>query len=217
LSTRLTTTAVSLIAAALTLTACSTQEAELPVSTPTAETQTEEPAEPTPAPEPTEEARGTRQNPLAPGEARLIGVASAFTVSGGTTTFDAWPQIQAENQFNDPPVEGRQFVLFPISVAVDWTAIEQQADENGTDIAAGINPYWVLSVKFVGNDGTSYGSGPDDYCGVVPGDWLNIQPVFDSTTVTGNVCVSVPADKIEGGTWAVTNSTNDAVFVSAIQ
>ncbi|MFS0699542.1 hypothetical protein AB6N24_06165 [Cellulomonas sp. 179-A 4D5 NHS] len=209
------TTVVTLAVAMLALTACSAAEDDaLPVSTPSVTQEAEPTSTPTPTPAPESE-RGSRANPLAPGEARLVGADSAFTVSGGVTTFDAWPAVQAENEFNEPPVEGRQFVMFPLTVAVDWPTIQKQADEGLAEIDAGINPMWSLTVKYVGSDGTSYGSGPDDYCGVVPDDWSSTQAVFDSATVAGNFCVSVPSAVAQGGTWVVTNVANDAVFIAA--
>jgi hypothetical protein len=211
-------TSVPIFAAAamLALAACSGGGTDaLPVSTPSA-SPTVEAAEPSETPTPEAEAeRGTRDNPLAPGEARLIAEDSAFTISGGATDFDAWPEVQAENEYNAAPVEGRTFVMFPLSISTDWPTVQAQSEAAGSDISGGINPYWVLSTKFVGNDGTSYDTGEDDYCGVVPNDWMSLGAIFDTTTVTGNVCVSVPTAVIPGGTWAVSNSNNAAVFIAA--
>lgn len=207
-------------AAALTLAGCAAEDDEpLPVTTRSVEA--EEPAaeapEPAAEPSPEPEERGTRANPLAPDEARLISAESAFTVSGGPTTFDAWAAIQAENEYNSPPVEGRQFLMMPLTITVDMPAIQTQFEEGITSVdpASGVNPFWALQVKFVGNDGTSYGAGEDDYCGVIPNDWMNMQSVFDTATLTGNVCVAVPSGLVEGGTWAVSNMVSDTLFIAA--
>ncbi len=73
-----------------------------------------------------------------------------------------------------------------------------------------------MTTVYVGNDGTSYGAGTDDSCGVIPNDLTDVGAIFDSVTITGNVCVAVPSDKVVGGGWAVTNSRNSAVFIAAV-
>ena len=185
-------------AAVLSLAACS-GDAQPSASTPDAAT-----AAPAPS-----------GDPIAPGETRLVAPNSAFTVSGGETDFDAWPEVQAENADNPAPADGRTFVMFPLSIGYDWPTIEAQAEAAETDISGGVDPTWVLSPTFVGSDGTSYGIGTDDDCGDVPDDWAELGPVFESTTVTGNVCVSVPSDVITGGAWVVSNSENAAVTITA--
>lgn len=129
---------------------------------------------------------GTRDNPYAAGTAIELG---DYTVTLGETTTDAWEQIQAENQFNDPPADGRQFVMVPVTAAY-----------NGDDTG------WAtmdLSIAFVGSGGNTFNFGSDDYCGVIP-DSLNDQgEMYAGGTVEGNVCVSVEADQIDGGAWRV--------------
>ncbi|MFC4614437.1 hypothetical protein GXP71_07995 [Cellulomonas sp. H30R-01] len=195
---------------------CSGGKGDLPV-TPAPTSQSPEPEEsPIETATPVvEAARGSRANPLTPGESRKISDESAFTVSGGATTFDAWPTVQAENQFNTPPADGRSYIMFPLSVAIDWPTIQKQAADDGSTTDGGFSAQYSLTVAFVGTDGISYGSNEADYCGVIPNDWMSVNPVFDSATVTGNVCVSAPTQVIPGGTWVVSNVVNDAVFVAA--
>ena len=76
-------------ALAASLTACTVPDEELPVSTPTPTPTSEAKAEGAKAePEAKEEAqRGSRENPLAPGEARKVGADSSFTVSASKTDY----------------------------------------------------------------------------------------------------------------------------------
>lgn len=138
------------------------------------------------ADEVSEAAAGTRQNPLDPGASFTVG---DWTVQIGETDPDAGEIVAAENQFNDPPAEGRQFVM--VEVDVTYTG-----DDSG-------HPWVDLSFAFYGADGNTFGTNSDDYCGVIPDDLMDIGEMFPGASASGNVCVSVPAEQIDGGAWIV--------------
>ncbi len=133
-----------------------------------------------------EDAAGTRPNPLAPGTTFAVG---DWTVELAPTNTDAEDVVRDENIFNDPPADGRQFVL--VEVTVTYTG-----DDSGT-------PWLDLSFDFYGSDGNTFGSGSDDYCGVIPDSLNDHGEMFPDASATGNVCVSVPADQIDGGAWII--------------
>jgi len=103
-------------------------------------------------------------------------------------TDNAWPWIQAHNQFNDPPLEGKRMVMVKIRV----THVKESPDE----------PLGVAESDFrmVGereqiyttfSDESSCGVVPDQLDGVLlPGDWMS-----------GNVCFQVP--ELEGNLFLI--------------
>jgi len=135
-------------------------------------------------------AAGTRKNPVPVGTAAQVG---DWTVTLAPTNVDATDIVKAENQFNDPPADGRQFVMVELSLTYD-------GDEDAQI------PWVSLSTKFVGSDGNTYGTGTDDYCGVIPGNLTDVGEMYAGATATGNVCVSVPTAAVDGGRWTVEES-----------
>lgn len=131
-------------------------------------------------------ATGTRENPAPAGSTATLG---NYDVSLGATTANANEMVAAENEFNAPPVEGRQFVLVPVNVTYT-------GDESGT-------PWVDLTIQFVGSGGNTYGTGTDDYCGVIPQQLMDLGEMYNGATGSGNHCASVPAGEVEGGTWVV--------------
>jgi hypothetical protein len=142
--------------------------------------------ESTPEAEDTGAAAGARENPLGAGIVFEVG---DWTVEFGETNLDADGVVADENEFNEPPVDGRRFVM--VGVAVSYV---------GQDSG---QPWVDLGIEFYGSGGNTFGTGEDDYCGVVPDDLLEIGEMFPDASASGNVCVSVPADQIEGGAWLV--------------
>ncbi|HZK04693.1 MAG TPA: hypothetical protein VFC82_02470 [Actinomycetaceae bacterium] len=129
---------------------------------------------------------GTREAPFSPGSTASIG---DYEVSLGSAILNANEMVAQENQFNDPPAEGRQFVLVPVTATYT-------GDESGTA--------WVdLSIQFVGAGGNTFGDGMDDHCGVIPNSLTDQGEMYGGATVEGNACVSVPSDQVEGGTWVL--------------
>lgn len=199
---------IILIATGLALTGCQVEdpdgEGAQIVDRTTAEPEASEPAvdesspsdEPSPTPE--EAAPGTRTNPLPLNTTARIG---DWEVTILSVTKDANEQVMAENQFNDPPAEGRQFVM----AEVEATYV---GEDSGT--------FWVdMSDKYYGASGNTFGSSMEDSCGVIPNGMSDQGETFPDGTVTGNLCWSVPTDQIDGGAIIVEASfsmDSDRVF-----
>lgn len=130
-----------------------------------------------------ESALGTRDNPLPLGTRIQMG---DWTLTVTEVTLDATEQVLAENQFNDPPVDGRQFVVF----SVDAT---YEGDDSGT---AWLDFDWAI----VGSAGNTFATGRDDYCGVIPGSLNDTGETFPGGSVSGDVCFSVDSDQVDGAT-----------------
>lgn len=132
---------------------------------------------------------GTRENPLELGTTIEMG---DWTVTVTDVTLDATDTVLAENQFNESPVDGRQFVMFNVDATYE-------GDDSGTA--------WVdLSWAVVGADGNTFGTSTDDYCGVIPDSLQDTGETFPGGEVSGNVCVSVESDQIDGATIRVDDS-----------
>jgi hypothetical protein len=143
---------------------------------------------------------GTRDNPYALGSQFELG---DWAVTVDAVDLDAWPEIQAENQFNAPPAAGRQFVMFHVTTTYA-----------GTDTAnAGFDLNWAV----VGSLGNTFGGSMDDYCGVIPEDLDNAGELFAGATAEGNVCVSVDAAQIDGATIQVEQFLADDSAYVALQ
>lgn len=162
-------------------------------TTPSPEATTPEPVETTPA-----EVDGSRANPLQPGDSRKLSSESMWTISGGPTeVYDT-------------------YAILPLTLNPDWDSFTRQAEAQGMDPDAGIDPFFSLTVEFVTANGRSYNT-MDDYSVTVPNDWFSIGTIYPpAEAVTGNVAVSVPRAEVEGGVWAVGNMQNDKVFIAAV-
>ena len=88
---------------------------------------------------------GSRENPLSIGETVKD---HDWDVKLGAPR-EAWAEIAAENQFNDPPKAGMEYWVVPITATYT-------GDDTG-------NTAFNISVKFVGSDNRTY----DDRCGVI--------------------------------------------------
>ena len=98
--------------------------------------------------------------------------------------WDAWPEIQAENQFNDPPSEGHRFVMWTMNVENVRGSMDESewAREGDFEMVGSRN---VLYYPFR----------EESSCGVIP-DELDAHLYRDGQT-TGNVCLSVPIDETD--------------------
>jgi hypothetical protein len=95
---------------------------------------------------------------------------------------DATDQVLVENQFNEPPSEGNQFVV-----------VEIEATYVGTD-----SSMFTLdtTIGAVGNAAVGYGS--EDTCGVIPNELDDFSEVFPGGVISGNVCWEVPTSDVGG-------------------
>lgn len=147
-----------------------------------------------------DDAVGTRGNPVEPGVAFTVG---EWVVEFGDVTRDAGDIVAEENQFNDPPADGRQFVMTEVTVTYD-------GDDSGM-------PWVDLSFQFYGSEGNTFSTGSDDRCGVIPDSLSDEGEMFPGATASGNVCLSVPSDQLDGGAWIVEDTFTldaDRVFVA---
>ena len=131
-----------------------------------------------PAPAPTHDGT-TRSKAFPYGEEFEAGILNMQITVVDT---DAWPEIQAENQFNDPPAEGYRFMM--------WT-LEVENARGSTD-----EYEWVSDISFglVGSENVLYYPfSEDNRCGVIP-DGLG-ERLYLGGTGTGNICLSVPVDE----------------------
>lgn len=128
-------------------------------------------------------APGTRDNPLPVGTRIAMG---DWTLAVTGVTLDAAEQVAAENQFNDPPADGRQFVMFSVEATYE-------GQDSGT---AWLDFSWAV----VGAGGNTFGTSMDDYCGVIPDSLDDTSETFPGGSVSGNVCVSVEAAQVDGAT-----------------
>lgn len=126
-----------------------------------------------------EAALGTRQNPVPWGT--NVNVGPNWQVQVNDITPDAWSIIQAENMFNDPPAEGKQYVMARFKVSY-------VGKESGT-------PWVDLRLRYLGNDGNTYSGS----CGVTPEELSDIGEQFPGASAEGNECWVVPASAVKGG------------------
>jgi hypothetical protein len=146
-------------------------------------------------------APGSRENPLA---INTPFQSASWRFNIGRADFDAWPEIAAENMFNDPPPAGWSYVTVPVTYTYLGSGTGQ--------------PFWDTNLEFVGNDGLVYDEGVNGiYCGVVPNQTSDMPDMFAGATATGNECVPVPTHAIAGGVWRATGETlqTNWVYVTA--
>ncbi|GGK65299.1 hypothetical protein [Nocardia camponoti] len=133
---------------------------------------------------------GSKDKPVPLGDTFAVG--KAWKVSIVSVNPNATATVLAENQFNDPPKAGNQFVI-----------INTTAQYVGDDTAS---PWLDLDYKFLGSKGNTY-STYDDSCGVIPEPLDDVSELYPDATATGNVCFSVPTDQIGGGKIVVEDDT----------
>jgi hypothetical protein len=145
-------------------------------------------------PPPTPPTPGSLQAPYAVGQ--------SFNLAGWNLTVqaadtDAWPEIRAENMFNEAPLPGWSYVMVPIRFSNIGTAAE--------------SPFWDVNVDYLGSDRVIYDAlSGGQSCGVIPDSWSELNDVYPGGTVAGNACVVVPTSAIARGAWRI--STYDSSF-----
>ena len=94
---------------------------------------------------------------------------------------DAWPAVEAENSFNDPPKAGKRMVL----IAVEVTNRSTQ-DET---ISASVGDF-----SLTGSNNAVYDPYDEDStCGIIPDELRG--ELFPDGAASGNVCFQVPEDE----------------------
>jgi hypothetical protein len=147
------------------------------------------PPPPQPKPPPPPPPGSTRANPLPLGQTVGISVRNGeemWRLRILSVDFDAWPEIQAENQFNRAPAPGFQYVM----AAVEVTYVSGQSPRRPwSSIASDLNTVGASNVAF-----NQYDNGG---CGVVPDDFvLKDTDVFPPGSLTGNVCWPVRSSDV---------------------
>jgi hypothetical protein len=132
------------------------------------------------------EPQGTQENPLDTGVAFEL---TDWIVEFGSTNTDAEDAIADGVGYEEPPPDGRRYVM--AEVTVTYTGSEPS------------DPFVDLGFEFLGSDGTTYGSGEDDLCGLLPNDLFEVGELSTDDSATANVCMAVPAEAIDGGVWSV--------------
>jgi LysM repeat protein len=134
------------------------------------------PTSPPPAPTtPPDSGLGTSANPVPRGQAGLA--PDGFQVVVLDLNPHAWPVVQAENMFNDPPGTGNRMVIVRVAITN----------------AASAERKWVSASDFrlVGSQNVPYTTyGLSSSCGVVPDELL--EGLKRGATTEGNVCFEIP-------------------------
>ena len=106
--------------------------------------------------------------------------AGVFDMQITDVDMDAWPEIQAENRFNDPPADGRRFVMWTLVIenTRGLQDLSQEASEyDFTAVVSGL----VFDHLFGDAD-----------CGIYP-NYLN-HDLFLGGRLEANICLSIPDD-----------------------
>jgi len=132
----------------------------------------------TPAASSTTKAEGTRTDPIPRGQHVDLG---DWTVEIVGYRQNANGIVAAENQFNDPPAEGRQFVIATLRITYRGADIGNLTD---------------LNFKAVGESNVAYTT-YEDSCGVVPDNPYSVSDIFTDGVVKVNYCWSVKSSDIK--------------------
>lgn len=122
-------------------------------------------------------ATADRKHPVPKGKSAKT--SEGWVVRVMKTDRDAWPEIHAENEFNDPPKPGQKMVM--VTIRATWMGKE----ETGSPIML------VALLKSVGRSNVGYSA--SNSCGVLPGSLTEHDDVFKRGTITGTVCWQVRA------------------------
>lgn len=154
--------------------------------------------EPEEAPEPVVEP-GTRDNPFAIGATTTVSEGSSpiWDISVGPATYAANEIVRNENQFNDVPPPGFEYVLLPATVTYKGES--------------SVTPYFEWSFAFV----TASGETHDQAFAVIPSNFNDVGDLYAGGTGTGNIAFVLPSDKIAGGTWRATLGYGFDIFWAA--
>lgn len=94
---------------------------------------------------------------------------------------DAWPVVESENSFNDPPKPGKRMVLITVEVA----------NRSTQDETVSVS---VAQFSLTGSNNTVYDPYDEDSaCGIIPDELRG--ELFPDGAASGNVCFQVPEDE----------------------
>ena len=153
----------------------------IPTSTPTPRPPTATPVPTnTPIPTSTPVPVGlSRSNPIPFGETRTLVDAEEFAIWVTDLLEDGTQLVLDENQFNDPPREGHQFLI--VRIHVRNTSAESK--NFGT------------TLYLVGKSNIAY-SQHEHRCGVIPDNFDIYREIFEGGELSGNICFSVQSSDI---------------------
>ena len=164
----------------------------------------EEPAvsEEEPTTEPDAAEVGTRDNPAPLGSTLELSEFGdvVYEVTLGPATLNANEAITASNQFNEPPTDGFQYALVPVTLTY-------VGSETGT-------PWIDISIEFVSAAGTTHTESDSFAVGPTP-TLFDINEMYNGATATGNVVIMIPVDSAASGTWTVSSLFGDPFFFTA--
>lgn len=146
---------------------------------------------------------GTRDNPHPLGTE--LRSEEGLVVIVDSVRFDAWPEIQAVNSFNEPAPEGFTYVLMTFT-------IRNETEEP-------VESSWALDIGLIGSANRMYSPG-NAYCDpVIPNPLYDGGELYPGGSYQGNDCLQVPTAEVEDGSLvlAVTPmlSFDDPVFVAS--
>lgn len=130
---------------------------------------------------------GTRQRPIplgAPAEPLSL---PSWMITVVSVDQNAWPEVQAENQFNTPPPAGITYVMASVKLTYQGPGEDSPMS---VDLGA------------VGDSQVIY-TPTQNTCGVVPDNYQRGNRLLSGGSVTGNVC------------WAVTTSDVSSLLLLA--
>ncbi len=145
---------------------------------------------------------GTRANPAPAGSTIEIGDfgSTEWEVTLGEAVLNANKVIANENQFNDAPEPGFQYLLVPVT----YTYL---GDDSAT-------PWIDVTIEFVSAAGTTHTT--SDAFVVEPDGVHDINELYTGASATGNIVIMVPSDDVEAGTWSVSSWFGDPIFVKVV-
>jgi hypothetical protein len=150
------------------------------------------PAPPAPTPTPTPAPGSTRDNPVPYPQFHAVG---DWSVAVYTLNRDAWPIIHAQNQFNEPPALGTQYVMIEITA--------RYKGSTSGDV------FFDLFEHVVGDQNVAYNPKTE----VLPADCSDVGDVFPGGEVTCNAGVfEVPSGDVASLELYIYTSSSDKVW-----
>ncbi len=134
---------------------------------------------------------GTRESPIPIGQEATVG---DWKMKVASANLDATEVIVSENEFNDPPQTGSQYVL----VTIDATYV---GSDSGT--------FWMdMTYGFVGSKGNTFGS-PEGFASP-PNPISDAGEAFPGASISGEIVFEVPSDQVVGGTLSMEEFSFDS-------